>query len=539
MQLRKNAVSKSNVAIGWLGVELDSRGSVSKSKKWRPSISLVQHSNFTVHQFDLLYQPAHRDLAEEVKADIKKNSPSTKVVLHEIKITAPRNFPAVYEALQNFADQYKFDLERNNYFVHLTTGTYVFQISMFLLTEAHVIPASLVQTSPPRGRKAASTFEILDVGDPKFLRIRSRTQNLQVKLGEESFLKDGIETRNPKFNRLIDQVTHVALRSTRPILLLGPSGAGKSKLAQRIYDLKRDRKQITGPFVPVNCATIRGDGAMSELFGHERGSFTGAQKKRSGHLKSADKGILFLDEIGDLKLEEQAMLLRALDTQLVRPFGSDKEEHSDFQLIAGTNKNLKLLVQKGEFREDLLARIDHWKFILPGLRERAEDIEPNIQFELGKYIEKHKRDIQFTPGALKMFLSFATLPEATWKRNFRDLARAIDRMAVLAPHGRINEAIVSDEIEKLREDWREVAEFDEQRVIEKLVSKDKLQALDLFKQIQLEGVIKICLECRSLPDASRRLFAHSSAQKASKNDSDRLRKYLKTFGLDWQQIKNY
>ena len=121
---------------------------------------------------------------------------------------------------------------------------------------------------------------------------------------------------------------------------MGPTGAGKSKLARRIYELKKTRQRVTGAFVEVNCATIRGDAAMSTLFGHVRGSFTGALRDRPGLLRAADGGVLFLDEIGELGPDEQAALLRAIEEKQFLPLGADREVRSDFQLIAGTNADL-------------------------------------------------------------------------------------------------------------------------------------------------------------------------------------------------------
>ncbi|HTN89068.1 MAG TPA: sigma 54-interacting transcriptional regulator, partial [Sorangium sp.] len=170
----------------------------------------------------------------------------------------------------------------------------------------------------------------------------------------------------------------MAIASRAPILLMGPTGAGKSQLARKIYDLKKGRRQVSGDFVDLNCATIRGDGAMSALFGHTKGSFTGALKDRPGLLRKAHEGVLFLDEIGELGADEQAMLLRAIEEKAFLPVGSDREVRSEFQLLAGTNRDLSLEVAAGRFREDLLARINLWTFRLPGLRERVEDIEPNL-----------------------------------------------------------------------------------------------------------------------------------------------------------------
>ena len=135
----------------------------------------------------------------------------------------------------------------------------------------------------------------------------------------------------------------------------------------------------------VNCATLRGDTAMSALFGHKKGSFTGAQSDRPGLLRQAHGGMLFLDEIGELGSDEQAVLLRAVEEGMYLPVGADQPVKSNFQLIAGTNRDLGDEVENGGFREDLLARINIWTFQLPGLAERKSDIEPNLDYELNRF----------------------------------------------------------------------------------------------------------------------------------------------------------
>lgn len=125
---------------------------------------------------------------------------------------------------------------------------------------------------------------------------------------------------------MIEQIEKVAIKSRAPILLNGPTGAGKSFLARRIFELKQARHQFSGAFVEVNCATLRGDTAMSTLFGHVKGAFTGARESREGLLRSANGGMLFLDEIGELGADEQAMLLKAIEEKTFYPFGSDRRE---------------------------------------------------------------------------------------------------------------------------------------------------------------------------------------------------------------------
>jgi transcriptional regulatory protein RtcR len=333
---------------------------------------------------------------------------------------------------------------------------------------------------------------------------------------------------------MIDHIEQVAIRSKAPLLLIGPTGAGKSHLARRIYDLKKARHQIAGPFVEVNCATLRGDAAMSALFGHVKGAFTGAQSDRPGLLKSAHEGYLLLDEIGELGIDEQAMLLRAIEEKRFLPVGSDREVASEFQLIAGTNRDLMEAVGQGRFREDLFARLNLWTFYLPGLSQRQEDIEPNLEFELGRYARQQGAKVTFNREAREAYLRFATSPEALWSGNFRDLSASITRMATLAPAGRIALDVVKEEIERLRRHWRAPAEPAEELV--EAVLGERAAQVDLFERAQLEVVLRVCSESKSLSDAGRRLYAVSRTRKASSNDSDRLRKYLARFGLDWEAV---
>src|SRR5215510_9805316 len=363
-------VNKNIVVIGLLGPALDGGDDVERWDRWRPTVALCMHEDFLVSRLELLYDEKHWKLAQIVTNDIAAVSPETAVNQTLISFNDPWDFEDVYGALHDFARGFKFNTEGEEYLIHITTGTHVAQICLFLLTEARYFPAKLIQTSPPTHRKRAKSpgrFEIIDLDLSKYDRIASRFQ--QEREQGVSFLKSGIATRSKNFNRLIDRIEEVAIRSRDPLLLMGPTGAGKSRLAKRIYELKRERHQVTGDFIEVNCATIRGDAAMSTLFGHVKGAFTGALKDRPGLLRAANNGVLFLDEIGEMGVDEQTMLLRALEEKSFFPLGGDREVRSDFQLIAGTNRDLAVMVREGRFREDLLARINLWTFRMPSLRE--------------------------------------------------------------------------------------------------------------------------------------------------------------------------
>ncbi len=522
---------KRTVAIGFIGSKLDRVGKgANRWNHWRPSVGLCQQDNLLIDRLELIHDIDARDisLAERVRADIQQTSPHTEVCLHPMPLSNPWDFEEVYGALHDFTSAYTFDTDHEDYLVHITTGTHVAQICWFLLTEARHLPARLIQTAPSRRTDdtapASGTHTLIDLDLSRYDRIASRFAHQR--LEGLAFLKSGIATRNSAFNASIEQIERVAVRSTAPMLLIGPTGAGKSFLARRIYELKRSRHQLQGRFVEVNCATLRGDGAMSALFGHIKGAFTGAQNARDGLLRAADGGMLFLDEIGELGADEQAMLLKAIEEKRFYPMGADREVASDFLIIAGTHRDLRERVAQGSFREDLYARVNLWTFELPGLADRREDIEPNIDFELERHAREHGRRVRFNLQARRRYLAFACSSEAAWLGNFRELSASITRMATLADSGRIDEAQVDAEIQRLRYAWG-LSETDA------LLPAD----LDLFDRLQLKAVLDVCRQSDSLSDAGRRLFGVSRQAKAQPNDADRLRKYLARFSIDWKQLK--
>ena len=527
--------SKKTVVIGFVGSTLDQGKKEERWQRWRPTMSLLMHEDLLVDELVLLHDRRSASLIEHLKQDATQISPSTQLTGQQVNIRDPWDFSDMYGALYDFVKSYTFDTQHNEYYLHITTGTHVAQICWYLLVDAHYLPAKLIQSSPAGKQQPEGEYRIIDLDLSRYAALTQRFENEKTQHWQQ--LKANIATNNKNFNQLIQEVELVATRSTAPILIMGATGVGKSHLAKQIYQLKKDKFHLDGRFIDVNCATLLGDGAMSALFGHVKGSFTGAVGARTGYLKSADGGILFLDEIGELGLDEQAMLLKALEDKSFFPVGSDKEISADFQLIAGTNKDLRIEVQAGRFREDLWARLNTWTFFLPSLIERREDIAPNIDYELQRFASAHQRQLRFHSDALEKYLDFAQSHQATWQGNFRDLTASVTRMATLADGSRIGLLEVEAEIQRLQRLW-ELYDTPKSSVLDGILSDEQRANLDEFDRIQLEGVIQICRQSKSMADAGRRLFAISREQRQSTNDSDRVKKYLAKFDLTWAQISN-
>lgn len=537
-------MDKKNIVFSFLGNVLDQRGKGKKRwTRWRPTIDICNHPEWPIYRLELIYHTQDSKLLEEIILDIKTIAPDTQVNPIPVQIQDPWDFEEVYTCLLDIAKNYTFNNEQENYYLNITTGTHVMQICWFLLAESRFYPARLLQSSPP-ARPSASPenlaaepianppqcpsgqINIIDLNLNRYDQILTRFQQYATQATE--LLKSGIATKNRHYNQLISEIEQVASRSHAPILLCGPTGAGKSFLARQIYRLKLNQHQITGQFVEINCATLSSDNAMSTLFGHIKGAYTGASLGRNGLLRQADNGVLFLDEIGELGLDEQAILLKAIEEKQFYPLGADKLVSSNFQLIAGTNKDLKQAIIRGTFREDLYARINLWSYQLPGLAERKEDIEPNIDFELARFAQEYGTMPRFNQQSRDRYIQFATSAMATWPGNFRELTASITRMATLSIQGNITLEQVENEIRRLQIHWQQVTLSDA------LIPAE----IDEFDRYQLEKVIEVCRKSRTLSEAGRYLFAVSRAQKQRANDADRLKKYLAKFDLSWEQIKD-
>jgi transcriptional regulatory protein RtcR len=221
--------------------------------------------------------------------------------------------------------------------------------------------------------------------------------------------------------------------------------------------------------------------------------------------------------------------------------GSDKEVASQFQLIAGTHRDLAQDVRSGRFREDLFARINTWLYSLPGLKDRREDIEPNLDFELERIAAQFGKKIRFNSDAKRSYLDYAMASSTVWAGNFRDLSGSLLRMATLAEAGRIDADAVEKEILRLRL-RNPAASIESVNAGAKLDHPDWLamqDQIDPFDRVQLAYVIEVCQAAQNLSDAGRALFHHSRKDKKIANDADRLRKYLAKFDLSFSQVSTW
>ncbi len=568
---KKKNVFFSVVATGYEAVYGKSNANI-----WRPTLDLCRINEFPVDELYLIVLKHWDYLMPDLLRDIASVSPATKVKVLHIENNHVVDFTGQYGYFSKIFSEYIIDAENTKYYINLPPGRgYFLYFCMLSIIYTLNLPLEIFFVFP--GGEYS-------VGNPDPASWLSIARILDISQTPDGVLTRNVTVRNKRFAELLEQVEQVAKVSSAPLLFSGESGTGKSQLARAVYQLKRSAAGLEGHLIEVSCAALRGDSALSALFGHVKGAYTHAVQSRRGLLLQAHKGVLFLDEIGEMDLDSQALLVKALEEKTFLPVGSDVPVYSDFHLICGTNRSLSEEVARGRFRADLFARINLWAFELPPLRERPEDIEANLDFELKRLSTELKRPVAFHPGARKEFLEFAVSPQALWLANFRDFSSAVTRMGTLAAKGIINKNIVLAEKDYLLEMWQKarpdasescspcsvnsfspsaafVPVFSEAvasvapaapssgfkaeqgassafSLLERLASSGcisaKVMDLDYFTKVQLEGVLKVCLESSSLMEAGPRIFGQD---KSPRRQSNRLSKYLTGHGINWRQLK--
>jgi len=268
---------------------------------------------------------------------------------------------------------------------------------------------------------------------------------------DERFGFEGLIGHSPAMKRVFDILRQVA-STTATVLVLGESGTGKELIARAVHN-NSNRKD--GPFVAVNCAALSEGLIESELFGHMKGAFTGAVSAKEGRIVYADGGTLFLDEVGDMPLSTQAKLLRVLETREVLPVGGNQTRKVDVRLVAATNRDLKAMSKHGEFREDLLFRLQVVTIDLPPLRERAGDVPMLIDHFISELAAQHGRNVRgISPEARTLLVRY------DWPGNVRELRNVIENMVLLARSEVLGPEDVPESVHEHPSDGRRAGGFE-------------------------------------------------------------------------------
>jgi two-component system nitrogen regulation response regulator NtrX len=252
----------------------------------------------------------------------------------------------------------------------------------------------------------------------KLTRLEAENRDLRTRVGKHTMVWSGETMR-----RVMTQIERVAASETR-ICIYGETGTGKELVARTVHEKSH---RASGPFVTLNCAAIPAELIESELFGHEKGSFTGAAQRHNGKFEQAHRGTLFLDEIGDMPVAMQAKLLRVLEEGEVERIGSDKPTKVDVRVVVATHRNLEQLVESGGFRRDLYHRVVVFPLTLPPLRARCEDLSALVEhFSRQVSAQNGWKPVPFSPAAI------GALKEYAWPGNIRELRNVVERLLLLA-----------------------------------------------------------------------------------------------------------
>ena len=300
-----------------------------------------------------------------------------------------------------------------------------------------LLDASTSQANPANGLVLKTEFYYQDVLEVLY-RLQLGRERGAVLTNEPLV---GVSSAVAELRRLSAQVADKAVT----VLITGPSGAGKEVVARSLHDLSSRRD---APFVPINCGAIPRELLESELFGHERGAFTGAISSRAGRFELAEGGTLFLDEIGDMPLEMQVKILRVIQERQFERVGSDKTRTADVRIIAATHRNLEAMISAGQFREDLYYRINVFPLNVPALAERREDI-PHLIRVLSKQLEAEGLGcLRLADSALRSLSAHA------WSGNIRELANLLERLVIMYPDTVVGFADLPESYRHGDDSWR-------------------------------------------------------------------------------------
>jgi transcriptional regulator with PAS, ATPase and Fis domain len=418
------------------------KGLVGQEEQSGPILSLL-----SIRSFDRIYlfdTPSTQKITKSTQKAIGQRHGNTQVEVCGVDLNDPTDYQAILKGLRVHIREIQEKLPTANFFISVASGTPQMHACWVLLAVAGEIPGRILHVRPPHFvTKERPLVSEIDLTSHQFPIVRFQTglifENDKNEQDIETVITQlGIVGDHPAMHRVLETGAMLA-PSNAPILILGETGTGKELFARFIHRLSERQK---GPFVPINCAAIPEDLVESLLFGHKKGAFTGAIIDQLGKFDVADKGTLFLDELGDLPLPAQAKLLRVLQDGLVEPLGDRKPHRVDVRIIGATNRDLRKLVRQGKFREDLYYRLNVGELKLPPLRERRNDIPKLALYVLDRINGSLRKPKRLSTDAL------SRLQANNWPGNVRDLENVIERSVRLCPKDVIgaDDLLISDPI---------------------------------------------------------------------------------------------
>lgn len=417
-----------------------------------PVLTLLKERAF--HWIYIFTTPNTLANANNLQDEIAKRMTGIESRVLNIDISDPTDYESLFLQMnrlcQKIMDKHK--KERPSYWIATASGTPQMQTVWFLLSQSGLVPATLLKITPPRflrpRQKAVSEIYLpLD----KFPRITSptsknldfvttylRKEQLEAERGNlvREFSDVRLIGKSPALTKVIEMI-RAASQYDSTVLIQGETGTGKELVARAIHFNSARKKE---PFIVVNCAAIPETLVESEVFGHEKGAFTGALQQKKGKFELADKGAIFLDEIGDMPLPAQAKILRVLQDLKITRVGGVKSIKTDVRIIAATNRDLAGSITEGKFRDDLYYRLKIVDIQIPPLRDRKEDIPLLVEYFLSNHNHRYNQQKQFTREAMKRILDYS------WPGNIRELENAIERAFVLSKGNTIRESDLPQEI---------------------------------------------------------------------------------------------
>lgn len=381
------------------------------------------------------------DRVSQYEGWLRERYPNASIEITRVSLSSPTNFAEIYTEARGVVRRVveKDDATKLLSF-HLSPGTPAMAAVWIILGKTR-FPAEMLQSSVERGVEVADVpFDISADFIPDLLREKdSRLRELSAASSPDSPEFSDFITRSPAMNRLVRRAQRVALRNV-PVLIEGESGTGKEMLARSIH---RASPRSEKDFIAVNCGAIPMELVESELFGHEKGAFTGASQAKKGYFEAAHGGTLFLDEIGELPPQTQVKLLRALQENEVVRVGATKPIKVDVRIIAATNRTLVDEIASGQFREDLFYRLAVAVLTIPALQDRQEDIGPLID----RLFEIVNEEASSEPGHQEKKLSVSArtlLIGRSWRGNVRELQNTLRRAVIWSAGSTITKEDIAD-----------------------------------------------------------------------------------------------